>query len=59
MSRRPSQASEMARKAFEKSGSTLSAKVLAKKYGVALTTIYRAAWFKKPHSTQTQTGEKQ
>lgn len=46
MSRKISHESEMARKAYEKSGQTMSAKDLAKKYGVALTTIYRAPWWK-------------
>lgn len=47
MSGKPSTANDKARAAFERSGCTLSAKELSRRYKLALSTIYRAAWFKR------------
>lgn len=48
MAGKPSTANDKARAAFERSGCTLSAKELARRYKLALSTIYRAKWFAKP-----------
>lgn len=55
MSGKPSTANDKARTAYERSGSTLSAKELARRYKLAPSTIYRAAWFKKPAKQESST----
>lgn len=57
MSGKPSTANDKARAAFERSGGTLSAKELARRYKLALSTIYRAAWFTKPNKSHDNQGQ--
>lgn len=52
MSGRPSKASELAKSAYEKSGFSMTAKELSKKYKLSLTTIYRAPWWKEQNKPQ-------
>lgn len=47
MTGRPSKESELARLAYERSGGKLKPAELAKRYKLALSTIYRATWFKR------------
>lgn len=52
MAGRRTEAHDKAKAAFEKSGRTLTAKELAKRFGLATSTIYSTTWFtKRPKKT--------
>lgn len=59
MAGKPSTANDQARADFERSSGKLSAKELAKRHGLVLSTIYRAKWFKRPTPQPSATAEDQ